>query len=117
MTVRPPFSRNHFSACEISGLVVVQRDRIGDSRGFLSRLYAADAFEAAGLVKPVTQINHTLTRRIGAVRGMHFQWPPRAETKVVSCVKGEIFDIAIDLRRGSPTFLQWHGEVLSGDNL
>jgi dTDP-4-dehydrorhamnose 3,5-epimerase len=117
MTDRPLFSRNLFSPCEISGLVVVERDRIRDSRGFLSRLYAADAFQAAGLVKPVIQINHTLTRRIGAVRGMHFQWPPQAETKVVSCVRGEIFDIAVDLRRGSPTFLQWHGEVLSADNL
>lgn len=117
MTGEPAFSPSHFRPCEISGVTLVQRTRFEDSRGFLSRLYAADAFQAAGLAKPLVQINHALTRRIGTVRGMHFQRPPQAETKVVTCIRGEIFDVAIDLRRGSPTFLQWHGEVLSAGNL
>jgi dTDP-4-dehydrorhamnose 3,5-epimerase len=116
MTGQRP-SGNLFSPCEISGLVVMQRSCAGDSRGFLSRIYSADLFQAAGFAKPVVQINHTLTRRIGTVRGMHFQWPPHAETKIVSCVRGQIFDVAVDLRRGSPTFLHWHGEVLSMENL
>jgi dTDP-4-dehydrorhamnose 3,5-epimerase len=76
----------------------------------------ASAFDAAGVRKPIAQINHTLTRRVGAVRGMHFQWPPHAETKLVSCLRGEVFDVAVDLRRHSPTFLQWHAEVLSPAN-
>ncbi len=57
---------------------------------------------------PVAQINHTRTSRRGAVRGLHFQRPPHAEDKFVSCLRGEVFDVAVDLRRGSPTFLRWH---------
>jgi dTDP-4-dehydrorhamnose 3,5-epimerase len=109
-------SLTQFIPCPIVGLTLVQRTRFEDSRGFLSRLYSSDAFEAAGLNKPVVQINHTLTRRAGAVRGMHFQTPPYAENKIVSCIRGAIFDVAVDLRAGSPTFLHWHAEVLSADN-
>jgi len=61
-------------------------------------------------------MNHSLTRKKGAVRGMHFQYPPHAETKIVMCMKGEIFDVAVDIRAGSPTFLHWHGEILSAEN-
>lgn len=68
------------------------------------------------MLKPIAQINHTLTRMKGAVRGMHYQRPPHVEVKVVSCLHGEVFDVAVDLRRGSPTFLQWHGVVLSAAN-
>ena len=64
----------------------------------------------------MVQINHTFTRVKGAVRGMHFQLPPYTETKVVTCLRGKVFDVAIDLRQGSETFLQWHAEVLSADN-
>lgn len=66
--------------------------------------------------KPIVQINHTLTRLKGTVRGMHYQLPPYAEIKMVSCLHGEVFDVAVDLRKGSPTFLQWRGEVLSAAN-
>lgn len=104
-------------ATPLEGLVVVQRQRIEDARGFLSRLYCADELAAAGFALPVAQINHTLTRRRGAVRGLHFQHPPHAEAKLVSCLRGEVFDVAVDLRRGSPTFLHWHAEVLSPANL
>jgi dTDP-4-dehydrorhamnose 3,5-epimerase len=58
----------------------------------------------------------TLTARLGSARGLHFQAPPYAETKIVSCIRGEVFDVAVDLRQGSATFLQWHGEVLSAKN-
>jgi dTDP-4-dehydrorhamnose 3,5-epimerase len=95
---------------------MVQRQRHEDHRGFLSRFYCADEFRTAGLETPVAQINFTLTHRPGTVRGMHFQWPPHAETKLVSCVRGKVFDVAVDLRRQSPTFLKWHGEILSADN-
>ena len=64
----------------------------------------------------IAQINHTFTAKTGTVRGMHFQHPPHAETKYVACLRGTVFDVAVDLRRDSPTFLHWHGEVLSGDN-
>ena len=105
-----------FLPTPLAGLTVVRRTRVEDSRGFLDRIYSVADFVALGVPKPVAQINHTLTRRVGAVRGMHFQWPPHAETKLVSCVRGEVFDVAVDLRRHSPTFLQWHAEVLSSVN-
>lgn len=108
--------RFDFIPTALSGLTLVQRKVTEDHRGFLSRFYCADEFRAIGLDKPVAQINHTLTRNKGAVRGLHFQYPPYAETKLVSCLQGEIFDVAVDLRRDSPTFLHWHGAVLSAQN-
>jgi len=109
-------ARFEFIPTPLAGLTLVQRTAIEDRRGFLSRFFCADEFRAAGLGKPIAQINHTLTRGSGTVRGMHFQNPPHAETKLVSCLQGEIFDVAVDLRRGSPTFLHWHGELLTADN-
>lgn len=109
-------SRFDFIPTPLTGLLLVQRKAIEDQRGFLSRFYCAEDFAGAGLVKPIAQINHSFTRNKGAVRGLHFQYPPHAETKLVSCLKGEVLDVAVDLRRGSPTFLQWHGEILSASN-
>lgn len=109
-------SRFDFISGPLNGLQVVQRKAIEDHRGFLSRFYCAEEFREAGISKPVAQINHTLTRQKGAVRGLHFQHPPHAEIKLVSCLHGEIYDVAVDLRRNSPTFLQWHGEILSATN-
>lgn len=108
--------RFDFIATPLGGLLLVQRKAIEDDRGFLSRFYCAEEFREAGINKPVAQINHTLTRKRGAVRGMHFQHPPYAETKMVGCLKGEILDVAVDLRRDSPTFLHWHGEIISATN-
>lgn len=105
-----------FIPTPLAGLQVVQRQLISDARGFLSRFYCAEEFRDAGVVKPIAQMNHTLTKQQGAVRGLHFQLPPHAETKIVSCLHGEIWDIAVDLRRDSPTFLHWHGEILSAEN-
>jgi len=105
-----------FITTPLAGLMLVQRKAIEDNRGFLSRFYCADEFRKAGFIKPIAQINHTLTRKKGAVRGLHFQHPPHAETKLVSCLKGEIWDVAVDIRNESPTFLHWHGEILSAAN-
>jgi dTDP-4-dehydrorhamnose 3,5-epimerase len=100
----------------ISGLTVVDRKIIGDSRGFLSRIFCAEQFHKIGWDKAVNQINQTLTKKRGTVRGMHFQYPPHAEMKLVSCLQGRILDVAVDLRKNSPTFLQWHAEELSAEN-
>jgi len=109
-------SRFDAIATPIVGLTLLQRRLIGDNRGYLERMFCqqdlADVVPGATIV----QINHTLTARRGTLRGMHFQFAPHAETKIVSCLKGEVFDVAVDLRRTSPTFLQWYGEVLSADN-
>ncbi len=100
----------------LAGVKRVQRQRLGDARGHLSRLFCADELAAAGWDVPIAQINHTLTARQGTVRGLHWQHPPHAELKLVSCLRGEVWDVAVDLRRGSPTFLHWHAERLSADN-
>ena len=100
----------------LAGLKVVQRMRREDDRGFLSRLYCDEELGAVGLTEPVVQINQTLTRARGAIRGMHLQRPPFAEDKYVSCLRGEILDVAVDVRLGSPTYLQWHAERLSAEN-
>jgi dTDP-4-dehydrorhamnose 3,5-epimerase len=100
----------------IAGLKIVERTRRSDERGFLTRLFCAEELAAVGWSRPIVQINQTLTRRPGAVRGMHFQFPPHAEMKLVSCIRGEVWDVAIDLRRASPTFLKWFGAPLSAEN-
>jgi dTDP-4-dehydrorhamnose 3,5-epimerase len=100
----------------LTGLLRVERQRREDSRGFFSRLFCQEELAAAGADFPVCQANHTLTRRKGSARGMHFQREPHSDGKFVSCLRGEVFDVAIDLRRGSPTFLGWHAEILSAAN-
>lgn len=64
----------------------------------------------------IKQINHSRTRTVGAVRGLHFQYPPHAEMKLVRCIKGRVWDVAVDLRAGSATFLRWHAEELAPEN-
>jgi dTDP-4-dehydrorhamnose 3,5-epimerase len=100
----------------LAGLKIVERQHLGDSRGFLARLFCADELAAAGWHKPIAQINQTLTQKQGTVRGMHFQHTPHAEMKLVTCVRGAVWDVAVDLRNGSPTFLKWHAEELSATN-
>lgn len=109
---------NRFTVTDLPfvGLKLIERQRLGDSRGFLSRLFCSEELAVAGWVLPIAQINHTCTQKRGTVRGMHFQRPPRAEMKLVSCIKGEVFDVAVDLRANSPTFLHWHAEHLSAEN-
>jgi dTDP-4-dehydrorhamnose 3,5-epimerase len=100
----------------MTDLKLVERQRLGDSRGFLARLFCAGELAAAGWVKPIAQISHTCTAKRGTVRGMHFQCPPHAEMKLVSCIRGEVWDVAVDVRANSPSFLRWHGERLSAEN-
>ncbi|MEI7908778.1 MAG: dTDP-4-dehydrorhamnose 3,5-epimerase [Verrucomicrobiota bacterium] len=109
-------SRFDLCATPLAGLTLIQRLPIGDARGFLERLYCADELAAIAPGKPIAQINHTLTVKQGVVRGLHFQRPPHAEIKLVSCLRGAVFDVAVDLRANSPTFLHWHAEVLSAQN-
>ncbi|MDX5367281.1 MAG: dTDP-4-dehydrorhamnose 3,5-epimerase family protein [Alphaproteobacteria bacterium] len=100
----------------LAGLVRLVRKRMGDQRGWLERLYCGEELKDAGWLWPVAQINRTLTARRGTVRGMHFQRAPHEEAKLVACLRGEVFDVAVDLRPGSASFGRWHGEFLSGGN-
>jgi len=109
-------SRFHFKSTPLSGVWVAERKMFEDNRGVFGRLFCSKEFREVGLDKPIVQINHSITRIKGSVRGLHFQCPPHAETKIISCLKGEIFDVAVDLRHGSKTFLAWHGEILSAEN-
>lgn len=109
-------SRFSIAESPLAGLKLVRRQRLGDSRGFLSRLFCAEELAGAGWDGPVAQVNHSRTARRGTVRGMHFQRAPHAEAKLVSCLRGEVFDVAVDLRPASPTFGRWHASRLSADN-
>lgn len=100
----------------LAGLTLLTRARFGDERGFLSRLFCAEELPALGWPGSVMQVNETATRFAGTVRGMHFQHAPFEECKLVTCVQGRIVDVAVDLRRGSPTFLQHVAVELSEDN-
>ena len=109
-------SRFTVTALPLFGLKRIERQCLGDSRGYLSRMFCAEELASAGWHKPIAQLNYTHTTKCGTVRGMHYQRPPQAEMKLVSCVQGEIWDVAVDLRVCSPTFLQWHAELLSAEN-
>lgn len=109
-------SRFQGQATAIGGAWSLQRTRIGDARGFLDRLFCAEELAPFGWCWPVAQVNHARTERAGTVRGMHYQEPPHSEAKLVSCVRGAVWDVAVDLRQGSPTFLRWTAQVLSADN-
>jgi dTDP-4-dehydrorhamnose 3,5-epimerase len=106
-----------FSETPLSGLVRIKRLPSLDNRGFFSRFYCAEEFKRIGLKQPIAQINQSLTRHKGSIRGMHFHYQPDTETKIVACTRGEVFDVAIDIRNGSSTFLHWHAELLSADNM
>lgn len=109
-------SRFTVTGLPLAGLKLVERQNLGDSRGFLSRMFCADELAPAGWAKPIAQINLTMTARRGTVRGMHFQHPPHAEMKLVNCLRGAVWDVAVDLRHDSPTFLKWHAQELSAEN-
>ena len=100
----------------IKGLKLIERQSIGDNRGHLARLFCADELRSAGWNKAISQVNYTYTAKKGTLRGMHYQHKPFAEMKLVSCIRGEVFDVAIDLREESDTFLKVYSEFLSPDS-
>jgi dTDP-4-dehydrorhamnose 3,5-epimerase len=100
----------------LPGVCLLQRKPYEDERGWIERIY-----DRGGLVdvvgsQPIVQVNRSFTRAAGTVRGLHYQVSPSAEAKIVSCLRGSVFDVAVDVRRDSPTFLQWHAEELSPEN-
>lgn len=100
----------------ISGLYQVQSEPFRDARGQFARLFCLRELSETGLEMNVVQINHSSTKSVGTVRGMHFQQYPCAEKKIVRCLAGRCFDVAVDLRPDSKTYLKWFGTVLSPDN-
>jgi dTDP-4-dehydrorhamnose 3,5-epimerase len=112
----PQMSRFTITDLPLTGLKLIERQCLGDSRGFLSRLFCIEELSVAGWHKPIAQINHTFTAQRGTVRGMHYQTSANAEMKLVTCIEGEVWDVAVDLRANSPTFLRWYAEKLTADN-
>jgi dTDP-4-dehydrorhamnose 3,5-epimerase len=105
-----------FNETKIKGLYVAELESFSDNRGFFVRAYCNKELEEISIEKPIKQINHSLTSTVGTIRGMHYQNHPHSEIKMVRCISGEVFDVAVDLRKDSDTFLQWHGEYLSAEN-
>ena len=105
-----------FIETPINGLFLIELEPYQDERGHFFRVFCENEFEEVDFPKRIAQINQSLTRKSGTVRGMHFQYPPKAEIKIVKCISGSIYDVAIDLRKNSQSFLKWHGEVLSEKN-
>jgi len=97
----------------LAGVVVANSDITSDSRGSFQRVYCQEALQPYIKDKAIIQINHSKTLDVGAIRGLHFQYPPATEIKIVRCLQGKVFDVVVDLRKNSPTFLQWHAEELS----
>lgn len=104
-----------FHPTNLDGVVRIELRLVEDSRGWFARTFCAQTFTGQGLIAEFPQTNHSYCRRRGILRGLHYQRAPGAEAKLVRCVQGRIFDVAVDIRRGSPTFLKWYGIELSSD--
>lgn len=103
-------------ATSIAGVVAVKSTVRSDHRGEFARIFCERELAAILGARRIVQANRSLTRAVGAVRGMHYQLPPHAETKLVRCIRGRVWDVAVDLRRESPTFLEWTAQELSPEN-
>ena len=100
---------------ELPGVVMLTPRRFGDARGFFSEVYNRDAYAGLGIDVEFVQDNHSLSREVGVVRGLHFQSPPHAQAKLVRVGAGRVLDVAVDIRRGSPTYGRWVGVELSAE--
>ncbi len=100
----------------LPGLFLITPRRFGDDRGFFAETWSRRFLAAAGIAEDFVQDNHSLSHKTGTVRGLHFQSPPHAQAKLVRCGRGRLFDVAVDLRRGSPTYGRWAGAELSPEN-
>jgi dTDP-4-dehydrorhamnose 3,5-epimerase len=105
-----------FNPLNLNGAFTIDVEPFKDNRGFFTRTFCVKEFNEHGLTQHFVQANHSGTIGKGVIRGMHFQYPPFAEVKLVKCVQGAIFDVIIDVRQDSPTFLMWYGTELSAEN-
>lgn len=101
---------------KLDGVCLIRPNRFGDNRGWFMESYSKKDFEEAGLHYEFVQDNRSFTERKGTVRGLHFQRPPMAQAKLLSCLRGSILDVAVDLRPDSPTYKEWVGVILSAED-
>jgi dTDP-4-dehydrorhamnose 3,5-epimerase len=105
-----------FIETAIDGAFIVELEPHGDERGSLARAFCAEEFEHQGIESAIAQMNLNHSRQVGTLRGLHYQRPPRSETKLVRCIRGAVFDVAADLRPDSTSYGRWVGVELSADN-
>lgn len=105
-----------FAETKLKGAHVIEPERLEDDRGFFARTFCRKEFEAHGLNPILVQSSISFNAKKGTLRGMHYQTPPHEETKLVRCTRGSVYDVILDLRRGSPTFKQWVAVELTADN-
>lgn len=101
---------------DIKDLYIIEPQIFKDNRGWFMESYSAQKFEEKSIDIKFIQDNHSLSKEKGVLRGLHFQLEPKAQTKLVRCTRGEIYDVAVDLREGSPTYKEWFGTELSAEN-
>lgn len=106
----------NFKELPMAGACLIEPDIFKDERGFFARMFSSEEFEQLGLDSNVVQINNSLSNYKGTLRGIHYQIAPRAVTKIIRCIRGSVWDLALDLRPDSATFCQWHGEELTAEN-
>lgn len=106
-----------FNRLPLKDAYLITPEPIEDDRGMFSRVFCKSIFREIGLINNINQINQSYTIKRGSIRGMHYQFSPRAETKIVKCINGSVFDVIIDIRKNSPTYLKWHGETLSDTDM
>jgi dTDP-4-dehydrorhamnose 3,5-epimerase len=109
--------RMNLEITSIPGVYVAYTEVRGDTRGRFARFFCEDDLAPALQGSRIVQINHSYTKRTGTIRGLHFQRPPHAEIKFVRCIRGAAWDVAVDLRARSPTFLKWHAIELTSDGI
>jgi dTDP-4-dehydrorhamnose 3,5-epimerase len=105
-----------FTETPLEGAYLIDLEKKGDDRGFFARVFCIQEFEKMKLDGKVVQINNSLSAKRGILRGMHYQLSPKAETKIVRCIRGAFYDAILDLRPDSPTFGKWFGAELSAEN-
>jgi dTDP-4-dehydrorhamnose 3,5-epimerase len=105
-----------FTETKLPGSYTIELEPFKDERGWFARYFCMDEFKQIGHTKQWLQMNHSATYKIGSLRGMHYQLPPFSEIKLVRCIAGAVFDVIVDIRKESSTFLQWFGAELSAQN-
>lgn len=106
-----------FEETPLKGNFLITPNKLNDNRGWFSRTFCKEEFTSANFSGEWVQMNHSFTITKGTIRGMHFQTKPHSEVKLVRCISGAVFDVAVDLREGSPTFLKWFGAEISSTNM
>jgi dTDP-4-dehydrorhamnose 3,5-epimerase len=105
-----------FTETPLKGAYLIDLEKRGDNRGFFARYFCVNEYEQYKLDNKIVQMNNSLSKDKGTLRGIHYQLPPKAETKILRCIKGAIYDVIVDLRKGSESFGKWFAKELTEDN-